>query len=31
VAAVSYRGATLAGGTLKLDIPAKSVVVVGLE
>ncbi|GEM_PF-4254746 len=31
VAAVPYHGATLAGGTLKLDIPAKSVVVVSLE
>ncbi|MRV70306.1 alpha-N-arabinofuranosidase [Duganella sp. FT92W] len=31
VAAQPYRGATLANGALTLDLPAKSVVVVGLE
>jgi alpha-N-arabinofuranosidase len=31
VALSPYNGAVLAGGILKLDLPAKSVVVVGLE
>jgi alpha-N-arabinofuranosidase len=31
VFAQPYKGATLAGPTLKLDLPAKSVVVVSLE
>jgi alpha-N-arabinofuranosidase len=31
VSAQPFKGAALAGGTLKLDLPAKSVVVVSLE